>query len=319
MSRPWRIVTTCLALALVGYFIYFAANALDAGVLMDALSSPRKLAAVLVAAVLYALILPVTAWAWRRLLLVQDERWAMPKLAELLGLTQLAKYVPGNIAQHATRAALCLRAGMGMRPFVTTVSQETILAVAASLLVGVIMLALSKPGFAQLSQSASWSLLAIGIGLCVAVAVLASIRLSPERLLAHPNRLIRVLGNLGGLPGPAATFGALAAYAFNYLMIGLGLFGLARAVGLPADVDFSLVTATFALSWALGFLAPGAPAGLGAREGIMLLLLRGSAPDESLLVFVLLARVVTMSGDALCFIGASILRGRMPPAHKEIA
>src|SRR3546814_9620714 len=80
-----------------------------------------------------------------------------------------------------------------------------------------------------------------------------------------------------------------------------GLCILARSADMPDSLYLYLITSAFALSWVLGFLAPGAPAGLGAREGIMLLLLHGSAPAEALLIFVLLARVVTVLGDGLCF------------------
>ncbi|MEO6102829.1 MAG: lysylphosphatidylglycerol synthase domain-containing protein [Pseudoxanthomonas sp.] len=310
MSRFWRIATACVALALAGYFIYFVAKTVDVGVVKNALSSPLEWIAIFGAALLYALIIPVTAWAWRRLLTVQHETWSWPTLAVLLGLTQLAKYIPGNVAQHATRAALSLRAGIGTRAFVATVSQETVLAVAASLLVGLPLMALSSPGLGQISPQSLGALLVIAAVLAVAVIVLASARLNPKELLGHSNRLVRLLGHVGGLPGSATTLMALAAYAFNYLVIGLGLWLVARATDMPHGMDFALVTGTFALSWALGFLAPGAPAGLGAREGIMLLLLRGSAPDETLLVFVVLARMVTMLGDAVCFAVASGWRMR---------
>ena len=74
-----------------------------------------------------------------------------------------------------------------------------------------------------------------------------------------------------------------------------------RAVVRQAE-RIGLVTAAFALSWLVGFLAPGAPAGLGVREGIMVVLLSGAADNAQLLVFVLLARLVTMLGDACNFL-----------------
>jgi uncharacterized membrane protein YbhN (UPF0104 family) len=143
--------------------------------------------------------------------------------------------------------------------------------------------------------------------------------LTPERLRSHSKWWLRFLSHVGGLPGPRATFGALAAYVFNYLIIGLGLWLLASAMGLPDAFDYGLVTAVFALSWVLGFLAPGAPAGLGAREGIMLLLLNGSASGQSVVIFVLMARVVTMLGDALCFCVGSLAGSGVSNTHKGVS
>jgi uncharacterized membrane protein YbhN (UPF0104 family) len=107
---------------------------------------------------------------------------------------------------------------------------------------------------------------------------------------------------MGGLPGARVALPAFAAYATNYLLIGIGLWIIARASGMSPALDFPLITAAFALSWLIGFLAPGAPAGLGVREGIMVVLLSGAADNAQVLIFVLLARVVTMLGDICNFL-----------------
>lgn len=302
MIRPWRILGTLAALGLAAYFLWFAARAMDARAL-ESLRSPQVLAAVATAAVLYALIIPISAWAWARLLVRQGETWPVARLAGLMGLMQLAKYIPGNVAQHASRAALAMQAGMGGRPLAVTVVQETVLATAASLMVGLPALALSAPGLTQLPEGAGTPMLVAGAILAVAVVALGSATVPPSRLSSHRSRWMRSLGAAGGLPGPATTLPAIAAYMVNYVVIGLGLWLVARAAGLPVEVDLALVTAAFSLAWLLGFLAPGAPAGLGVREGIMLILLAGSAPDPELLLFVMLARAVTLLGDGLCFVG----------------
>lgn len=302
MTRAWRILGTLAALVLAAYFLWFAARSMDAQALAS-LESPRVLAAVGVAALMYALIIPISAWAWSRLLARQGEAWGVARLAGLMGITQLAKYIPGNVAQHASRAALALRAGMGGRALAVTVVQETVLATAASLMVGLPALALSAPGLTQLPEGARVLMLVAGVLLAVAVLVLGSVTLAPDRLAGHRSRWARALGAAGGLPGPATTLPAIAAYMVNYIVIGLGLWLVARAAGLPPQVDLALVTAAFSLAWLLGFLAPGAPAGLGVREGIMLILLAGAAPDPDLLLFVMLARAVTLLGDGVCFVG----------------
>jgi Predicted integral membrane protein len=303
--------------ALAAYFFWFAVHALDLSALRLALSSPRQLLGVLVAASLYTLIVPVTGWAWKQLLAKQGEQWPMRRLARVLGVAQIAKYIPGNIAQHASRAVLSVRSGMSVRALVATVAQETILTVAASVLVGVMALAMSAQGLQHVSDEYRVWLFVLGAGLGIAVLVLSSIELNPEHLRDHPKWWLRLVARLGGLPGPRVALVVLAAYAINYLVIGVGLWVLARAMGLPDTVDYSLVTAVFALSWVLGYLAPGAPAGLGAREGIMLLLLNGSAPGQAVVLFVLMARVVTMLGDALCFCIGGLAGDGTPRMHED--
>lgn len=307
MRLAWRTAGWLVAAALVGYFLWFAGNTLDFRGL-EAIASPSVIAALLIAASLYATIIPVSAWAWAILLARQGEAWRVSLLAVVLGRVQLAKYLPGNVAQHAGRAMLSLRNGMGGRAFAVTVVQENVLATAASVLVGVLALAISAPGIAQLPDGARSWLLGAGILFAVAVLLLASFDLPPDRLALSPSRFERMLGHLGGLPGGRVVLPALAAYVLNYLVIGLGLWIVARAAGMPAALDLAIVTAVFSLAWLLGFLAPGAPAGLGVREGIMVLLLAGIIPDADALAFVLLARVVTLAGDAIIYL-TSLLYG----------
>lgn len=306
--KGMRIVLYLIALSLAGYFVLSAFRALDIGAITKVLSSPPQVMAILLAACLYASIIPVTGWAWRQLLAGQSERWTVRDLTIILGLTQLAKYVPGNMAQHAARATLALRAGMDARAYFSTLAQETLLAVAASLIVGLALLAWSGHRIAQFPPSASIALYSAAAVLGIIIVVLASTRLGPVELRRRGGWVRRALALAGGLPGPSITLFALAAYVSNYLIIGIGLWLISTCYG--AQLSFALVTAAFSLAWVLGFLAPGAPAGLGAREGIMLLLLHGTASPDHLTIFVLLARVVTILGDMLCFSVASLLKAR---------
>lgn len=316
MKHLLRLFSYLLAALLAGYFGWFAMRSLDASA-VDALGEPAILGAVVMAAVLYALIIPVTAWAWACLLSRQGERWRIRPLAVLLGRVQLAKYIPGNVAQHAGRAILALRAGMGGRPLAVTVVQETVLAIAASLLIGTAALAVSASGLGQIPMRSRAWLAVVGAAAALAVLALALLDTPPERLLASRFRLARLVGRLGGFPGVGVVAKALAAYSLNYLMIGLGLWLVAQAAGMSPALDLPLVTAAFALSWLLGFLAPGAPAGLGVREGIMLLLLAGATADSEAITFVLLARVVTLLGDAVCYLASWVGPGAAPSAGTE--
>ena len=301
MKRFARIAGFIAALSLAAYFLWFSVNNINLDVLRGMLS-PALLATLFFAALLYAAIIPLTGWAWQRLLIGQGQSPSLPWLIALLATTQLAKYVPGNIAQHASRAALAIRGGVTARILLVTVAQETVLAMAASLSVGFLMLAVSGRTVAQLPESShlvvAWSVPVV----FTIVISLASVRLPPDSLADSPNRILRLVGHMGGLPGARVALPAFAAYALNYVLIGIGLWMVGHVAGLPEALALPLVTASFALAWLLGFLAPGAPAGLGVREGIMVMLLSGAASNEHLLAFVLLARLVTMLGDAINFL-----------------
>lgn len=309
MRRPWRIAAGILALALTVYFLVVASRTLDPALLRQAFSSFGVWLAVCIAAVLYAVIVPVTGWAWSVLLRVRSERWSPSVLSMTIGLSQLAKYIPGNIAQHAARAAIAMRQGMATTSLVATVAQETVLAITASVVVGVLALLASGRGLASLGPD-HVLVLTVSMGaLCIAVLLLSGS--GSVRRFRRSGKVAGLLAALATLPGWRATGKAFSAYAFNYLLIGVGLWCVSIALGESTGLTYLVVTSAFALSWLLGFMTPGSPAGLGAREGIMLMLLQGAADSERLVVFVLLARVVTMVGDAFCFVGAVLLQARI--------
>ena len=309
MRRFWRVAAGILALALTVYFLIAASKALDPAMLQQAFASGSVWLAVSMAAVLYAFIIPVTGWAWSLLLSARSESWSPAVLSMTLGLSQLAKYIPGNIAQHVARATLAMRRGMAPTSLVATVTQETVLAIAASLIVGLLALLASGHGLSSLgSDHANLLMVSAGV-LCAAVLLLSVSRLA--RRYRPGGKVARTLAALVAMPRWRATSAALSAYAFNYLLIGAGLWCVAIALGESTGLSYPVVTSAFALSWLLGFMTPGSPAGLGAREGIMLMLLQGAASSEKLVVFVLLARVVTMVGDVISFLGAAFLRARI--------
>ncbi|QNH20190.1 Lysylphosphatidylglycerol synthase TM region [Xanthomonas sp. GW] len=302
MNTVWRWGSRLLTAALALYVIVFAAGTLQLQTIKDALSNIHILIGTLAATLCYTLIYPLTGWAWHKLLLRQEEQYSAITLTRIIGLTQIAKYIPGNIAQHVSRAALSLKIGITPKSYIASAGQEAILTVGASLCIGTVALAASQSGMNLLRTQGYSAPFYMLTGASLIGTMLLCIDL-PAKSLCRSNRWsVRMLGKMGGLPGPATALTALAAYATNFFAVGIGIWLLSRTLGLDEEIDLPLATAAFALSWTLGFLAPGAPAGLGAREGIMLLILEGHGNHEQILLLVLLTRTSSMVGDLAVFL-----------------
>jgi len=63
----------------------------------------------------------------------------------------------------------------------------------------------------------------------------------------------------------------------------------------------STIIGLYLLAWLAGFLAPGAPSGLGIREAVMMMFLTGLVYDDILLAALIIHRVVTMVGDVFAY------------------
>lgn len=97
----------------------------------------------------------------------------------------------------------------------------------------------------------------------------------------------------------------LVAGAFYLLFFGVMAFTLelvARPLGDFARTSPLLLPATAALSWVAGYLVIGAPAGIGVREAVFLLLLKGYLPQDDTLLLVAGFRLATLGGDLLAFL-----------------
>jgi len=309
MSVAWRWISRFIAAGLAAYVVWFALRHLALESLGAAFQRPVVPAAFALAVMAYCLIYPFSGWAWQRLLGRQQVQRPVWPLVRIIALTQLAKYIPGNIAQHASRAAMSVKQGIGWTPYLATAWQEALLSVTASLVVGGLMLALSPAKMTGLPPE-------LGLLSCaIALAVLVLCSERPHALIADSQRLpARLLRKLGRPPGAATATLAIGMYALNYLAVGVAIWSMAAALGLTDTVTFPLATAAFALSWTLGFLAPGAPAGLGAREGVMLLVLQGHGNSKELVLLVLLTRVATLTGDFIAFLAAWWLPAAAEPA-----
>jgi uncharacterized membrane protein YbhN (UPF0104 family) len=80
----------------------------------------------------------------------------------------------------------------------------------------------------------------------------------------------------------------------------------------PAVVTFStfsVLCGSYVIAWLAGLITPGAPAGVGVRELVLLFLLGEQIPAADLLLAVVLGRIVTVVGDLLFFTAVSTSKG----------
>lgn len=304
MKRLLRPVGFLLGLVATAAFVWYAARVLEAQDL-SRFATPQGIAAIAVAALCYATIIPTSALAWGTLLRGLGAPHPRRSLVEILAISQFAKYIPGNVGAHLGRAGMAVARGIGTRAVVASLLTETVLAVAAALVVGAVGIALSGIAATVLAQgplrsgltTVLWTLLAIA-----AVALL--LRIAPrafrERIGAH------------AWPPVPAMSRAFAAYATNYVVIGIGTWLMALLLLPDRHHDIGLLVASFAIAWVAGFFAPGAPAGLGIREALMLLVLRAAYPAPDALLLVVGMRLATILADVAIFLAgnAAVLHAR---------
>ncbi|TPJ80349.1 hypothetical protein FJ419_09745 [Mesorhizobium sp. B2-6-2] len=214
------------------------------------------------------------ALAWRHLMRHLGISISWSWATRTYAISQLAKYVPGNIFQFAGRQAIGLAAGIGNGPLAKSTVYELAILVVGGLLFSPLVLPLAIAGLPN------W----FGWFSFVGAAAIA----------------LWLAMHIGG-----ASFGAAAAFYLAFLALSGLVFAAASdlAGGSSGIPPYPAIAGAYVVAWLVGLVTPGAPAGIGIREAILMALLGGVSAEPVILLAVVIGRVITVLGDFLFFAG----------------
>lgn len=220
-------------------------------------------------------------FGWQRLLRDLGVGAGFLVLARLFLISNLGRYLPGGKAwQMAIIAAMATDNGFPpARVAASSLAQGT-------LGMGVGVLVLVAAGGSALGVSPIW--------LVVSLAGVVALLLGPAAVRAIPSLAAGIERRIPGITTVTVrTMWVLIwTAAASWLLWGVALYSLCRAVLLPPGVSLITSVTAWAGSFLAGLLLVIAPAGLGAREGVMqAVLTRAALPASDILVVVVLTRV----------------------------
>ncbi|MFN2629545.1 MAG: lysylphosphatidylglycerol synthase domain-containing protein [Gaiellaceae bacterium] len=225
-------------------------------------------------------------------------------------VSMLAKYVPGGVWTPAARVVAARRAGITDAGLVTaSMFLEAGISAVAGIIVFVVSLSWEKGVDAPLVP-----LLVFG----VVVAVLVH----PRIFQPLASRIVRRFGGQELPPLPEGTLlGLLAYYSFTWLVGGIGLFFMVRAVGGSPDLaTVAFMGGVGAVGAIVAVLAIFAPSGLGPREATMYGLLLAVTSQGAALGATVLNRVAITVVELLLFVvGGLVFRARDEASGRELA
>ena len=215
------------------------------------------------------------------------------------------RYVPGKVMLVVERARLGEQVGIPRATSVVLVLWETLLLLAgACVLVGV------GVGFVPLGAAAPPALVgavtvgSIGLVFAFPLALRTLARVSAAARRRLPPALLAV---------PARTQAALVlGYAGVWALLGASFSLSCRAFEGGQDAGLA-VAFWFVLSYVAGLVLAVTPAGLGVREGLLVVGLSGVFPASAGLAFALVSRVLMTGVEAALVLVA--LRVRPPPTR----
>jgi uncharacterized membrane protein YbhN (UPF0104 family) len=208
------------------------------------------LAATALVLVTYALLIE----GWRRVLVAWDSHLPFSDAARIWFLSNLGKYVPGNIWSLTAMGVMAKRRGL-----------SAIAAAGSSVIMQTVSLATGTAIVMVTGAKLLGQPLLVGASVLLLVVV----------LLAAPRFLPPLASWIGGLIGrdiappfvPATSiWTAAVAGTLSWLFYGVAFQLFVRGLLGSAPGELSSYIAVYTAAYILGFISPIAPAGLGVRE-----------------------------------------------------
>jgi glycosyltransferase 2 family protein len=241
------------------------------------------------AVAIYTFVVAIGAFAWGVLLTAFGARPSFLAAERQLLISQIGKYIPGNVAQYVGRAAMAIGAGMPAGIVGLALVTET----AAIILGGMISVAISvaiAPEQANRAISLLPDISALGwiaAGIAAFLLLLLALHLASKQW----SRFEKL---------PKVRWGhmifAIALYTCALLLLGGSLNLIAGAL---SPVPLSLTVVVFSAAWIAGLATPGAPGGLGVRETVIALGLAPFMGGAAALSAALLHRGASVLGDVI--------------------
>jgi len=204
-------------------------------------------------------------------------------------ISQIAKYLPGNVGQFIGRTWSGQALGISLKTLGTAMALEV---------AGVFLACAIFAGVALASDPTAPSLpTGAGAGMVRPIVIVIAMACA----LAGAAFILRRREDISSVLMPFVAAGGC------YLMVFVLL--AAANVLLVSDISghwgwtaSARIAGAFAVSWLVGFVTPGSPAGLGLRELTFFSMLAGIFPNETLVLAAALFRIATVSGDLMAWL-----------------
>jgi uncharacterized membrane protein YbhN (UPF0104 family) len=250
-------------------------------------------ASTLAGAFALALLAPVsTLFGWRVLLADLGTRLPLPPAASVFFVGQLGKYLPGSVWSVVAQADRGSRLGVPRRRMGVVGLLSILLSILTGAIVGIPALPLLVARTGEV-RSLWW----------FAPAVVLLLLLWPRLLNWGIARLLRLLRREPlehSLTGRAIALTSLW-FVLAWLSAGLSVLVLTRAMSPDTPVRDLAVTCLsgFALASAIGMFSVIVPAGVGVRDGVLVVLLGALMPFPAAFAVVVISRFFTVLADVV--------------------
>lgn len=213
--------------------------------------------------------------------------------------TQIGKYIPGNVGHHLGRVFVASSLGFDRKVIAWSVVAEAFLILVFATIQAMIIFLIFFPTF-DFPIGRWLPATRIVVVFSLVVMTIFGVYFVVNRLNWIPIRQL-----LGEWLIPIPSIKTLVSFFIisftNALIMGCILAYIGFELFSISLSHYWLMLFAWLFAWVIGFAFPGAPAGLGVREGVLTVLLEGSLGGSATLGLIVIHRLVTSLVDVLVF------------------
>lgn len=227
--------------------------------------------------------------------------------------SNLYKYLPGNVFQYVGRNQLASDMDISHVDVACATVLDVLFCVFWTAVISVILLG---GRIAELMAEYGRNLLMVGaVGIVLLILLIIVIKLKfKDKLKSYLSRYSKAFAKENR---PMLLRGAFY-YLLQNTVSAVMYFVCLKLIVPQADTgELIALTGAFMFAWIIGFVTPGAPGGIGIREGVMLFVCGDNFADR-IVLFVLVMRIASIGADLAAFIIGKIYAKAKPLAISQI-
>ena len=292
------------ALKIIGNIVMIAALAfvvkklLDMDISFSQLNEGRVVCALVLCFVIQTVIIICSCYPWLVFTRSLSGR-KIPFSAAMPVYTQsnLYKYLPGNVFQYVGRNQLAADMEISHVDVACATVLDVLFCVFWTAVISVIMLG---GRIAELLSKYGRNLLIVGaVGIVIVIALILAVRMKfRDKFKAYISRYSKAFAKENR---PMLLRGVFYYLLQNAVSAAMYMGCLALIVPQADTGELTALTGAFLFAWIIGFVTPGAPGGIGIREGVMLFVCGDSFADR-IVLFVLVMRIGSVFADVAAFV-----------------
>lgn len=293
-TRIWAAVSTVLALLLLALAAFWFRQRWHEVVGLGPLP-PIGWPWVVLGALLLVAHAGTSIRLWMQVVRATGSRFTTSEAVDTFMPSLLARYVPGKVWANGARLVLARRAGVTLGSVTGAMLWE----------MAIVLFTAGLFALALLGGSRDRRDLLLALTLCVVAAgVLATLSvLAAAARRAHGTTLARWLRGAEVVRSPVQLAPAFGTALAGWILYGAAHVAIVLAVGDVPPASWPLVGGAVTVAWAGGFIAVVAPAGLGVRDGLLLVMIGAVLDPVRALLFVAISRLSQFAVDLLLTAG----------------